>query len=107
MSTKIYNLDEIKKLSNPVFQQYPMIKEVYLFGSYARKEADEQSDLDFIIVLDSYDTKSKKYAYCSMIDLEDVFSKQVDVISEENAKQIMPKTMNRDKVIIYERINQV
>ena len=42
-----------------------------------------------------------------MIDLEDVFSKQVDVISEENAKQIMPKSMNKDRVIIYERINQV
>ena len=56
MTNKIYTIDEIKQLSNQVFRQYPMIKEAYLFGSYARKEADEQSDLDFIIVLDSYDT---------------------------------------------------
>lgn len=105
MTDKIYTIDEIKQLSNPIFRQYPMIKEAYLFGSYARKEANEQSDLDFIIVLDSYDTQSKKFAYCSMVDLEDVFSKQVDVISEENANSIMPRTMERDKVVIYERIN--
>lgn len=105
MTKKVYTLDEIKQLSSSVFKQYPMIKEAYLFGSYARDEANEQSDLDFIIVLDSYDTQSKKFAYGSMVDLEDIFSKQVDIMSEENAYKIMPKVMDRDKVRIYERIN--
>ena len=105
MTKKVYTLDEIKQLSSSVFKQYPMIKEAYLFGSYARDEANEQSDLDFIIVLDSYDTQSKKFAYGSMVDLEDIFFLHLDIMSEENAYKIMPKVMNRDKVRIYERIN--
>ena len=101
---RIYTINEIKEISFPIFKQYPMIKKAYLFGSYVRHEADEQSDLDIIIALDSYDTHSKKIAYGVMVDLEEVFSKQIDVITEENANKIMPKTTNRDKVLIYEQI---
>lgn len=32
------------------------LKGVYLFGSYARGEADEESDLDVLVVLDDYES---------------------------------------------------
>ena len=35
------------------------LKGIYVFGSYARNEADEESDLDILIVLDQVD----HYAY--------------------------------------------
>lgn len=31
-------------------------KGVYLFGSYAREEADEESDVDVLVVLDDYES---------------------------------------------------
>ena len=36
------------------------LKGVYLFGSYARGEADEESDLDVLIVLDRVDGYSRE-----------------------------------------------
>lgn len=32
------------------------LKGVYLFGSYARGEADEESDVDVLVVLDDYES---------------------------------------------------
>jgi len=36
------------------------LKGVYLFGSYARGDADEESDIDVLIVLDRIDNYSKE-----------------------------------------------
>lgn len=44
----IYTIDEIKKRIIPIIQKYN-IPAMYLFGSYARGEANENSDLDFLV----------------------------------------------------------
>ena len=31
------------------------LKEIYIFGSYAREEADEESDLDILVVLEDFE----------------------------------------------------
>lgn len=36
-------------LVRPLAKKISCVKEIYLFGSYARGEADAQSDLDFLI----------------------------------------------------------
>lgn len=36
------------------------LKGVYLFGSYARNEADEESDLDLLVVLDEVENYSRE-----------------------------------------------
>ena len=45
LSKKLLSFDEIKGFVKPLAEKY-RIDEVYLFGSYARKEATEESDLD-------------------------------------------------------------
>ena len=102
-SKKIYTLEEIKDLSQLVFEQYPTIKEAYLFGSYARGEATENSDLDFMIVLKDYEIESLKDELRVASDLEDVFKKQVDTLNEEDAMKIMPSSIERDGIKIYEQ----
>ena len=44
----IYTIDELKKRVIPVAQKY-RLPAVYLFGSYARGEATEHSDIDLLI----------------------------------------------------------
>ena len=44
----IYTVNELKKIITPVARRYG-IRAVYLFGSYARNEATEQSDVDILI----------------------------------------------------------
>ena len=44
----VYTLDEIKELIAPVAMKLG-IPEVYIFGSYARGDATENSDIDIMI----------------------------------------------------------
>jgi len=43
------------------------LKGVYLFGSHARNEADEESDLDLLIVLDEVDNYSREITRTSEV----------------------------------------
>lgn len=55
----IYTIDQISEKSKHIFDKLDFIKEVYLFGSYARGEATENSDMDFMVVLNSLQIKSQ------------------------------------------------
>ena len=45
---KIYTIDEITAAVKPIAEKYGIDK-VWLFGSYARGEATEKSDVDLLI----------------------------------------------------------
>ena len=49
MNKRILSLEDIVTLVRPLAERYNA-KELYLFGSYARGEADENSDLDFLVI---------------------------------------------------------
>ena len=44
----IYTVDELKRIIGPIAQKYE-IPAVYIFGSSARNEATENSDVDILI----------------------------------------------------------
>ena len=44
----VYSVEELKRRIAPVAEKYGL-QAVYLFGSYARSEATEQSDVDILI----------------------------------------------------------
>ncbi len=48
MSGGVFTIEDIVRLVKPVAEKYG-VKAVYLFGSYARGEADEDSDLDLLV----------------------------------------------------------
>lgn len=48
MDNCIFTIQDIVRLVKPVAEKY-RVKAIYLFGSYARGEADEDSDLDFLV----------------------------------------------------------
>ena len=47
----VYTIDEIKAKIEPIAKRYNVSK-VYLFGSYARGEEDENSDIDIALELE-------------------------------------------------------
>lgn len=99
---KIIKIDEIKKRSRHIFESLNFVEKAYLFGSYARGEATPESDMDFMIVLN----KKVGLDFFGLYHfLGEEFKKNVDVITEKEALEIMPKTIERDKVKIYERKN--
>lgn len=76
-------MEEIKKrlikTYNPV--------EMYIFGSYARGTADEESDLDLLIIVDQIDPKERYKAmsegHRALFDLEDNTGHDILVLSKE------------------------
>ena len=48
MNNNVFTLTDIANLIKPIVRKYG-VKEIYLFGSYARGDADEDSDLDFLV----------------------------------------------------------
>ena len=46
----VYTLDEIRRRVQPVAEKYHL-KAVYVFGSYARGDAREDSDVDLLVDL--------------------------------------------------------
>jgi predicted nucleotidyltransferase len=66
----------VSKFVNLVANEFP-IKSVYLFGSYAKGEAEEYSDIDLAVVSDNFEgsrffdkEKLNKYILKTSIDLE-------------------------------------
>lgn len=69
---KIYTIDEITAAVKPIAEKYGIDK-VWLFGSYARGEATEKSDVDLLI---SYQNLIGMFALgCVYSDMEDAFNK--------------------------------
>ncbi|MDO8685249.1 MAG: nucleotidyltransferase domain-containing protein [Clostridiales bacterium] len=48
MTKKIYSIEEIESKIKPVLDATPVVRAI-LFGSYARGEANEKSDIDIMI----------------------------------------------------------
>ena len=94
----IYTIEQIKNKSKEVFDNQDFVKEAYLFGSYARGEATEKSDIDFMIVLN----RTVGMEFFGLYHfLQKEFQKDVDVLTEKEAYDIMPESIEMDKVKIY------
>lgn len=74
----VYTTNEIADKVRPIAEAYGIDK-VYLFGSYARGEATENSDIDYYVEF----SKPLGLRYCSFFsDIEESVGKNVDIISE-------------------------
>ena len=83
------------------FTNQPVIK-AYLFGSYSRGEAIEDSDIDILVELDY--SQQISWSYFSMKDdLEDQLKKKVDIVSSRGLSKHIAPIINREKQLIYEK----
>ena len=99
---KVISLDEINRISIPIAEKYGVAK-LYIFGSYARKEATENSDIDLLI--DKGDVRNLLDYFAFVSDLEDGFGKHVDVVTVTcNDKDFVEKAM-KEAILIYDKIS--
>lgn len=89
----------IKERLAPICKKYP-IKKAYLFGSYARGEATENSDVDIRI---EGDIKSFFMLGGIYSDLEDAFGLEIDLISVLPESKDFRANLEKDEVLVYER----
>ena len=99
MNKQILTSEDINRFVRPIAEKYH-VKEIYLFGSYARGEADENSDLDFLV----FGGKNFKLTMIFSLaeDLREVLNKKVDVfeISEINQDSDFYKTIMKERVLV-------
>ncbi len=100
MNDKIYSIEEIKNRISPIAMRYG-VERVYLFGSYAKGCATVKSDIDLRI-----DKGALKglFALSGMrLDICDVFSKDVDLLTTNSLDEKFRNRIREDEVLIYER----
>lgn len=79
----------------------PVLK-AYLFGSYVRDEADDQSDIDILVDLD-YSQRIGLQFIQMKIDLEKLLNAKVDLVSSNGLSQYVKPQIDCEKQLIYER----
>ena len=105
---KVLSAYALRLLVQPVAKKYGL-KEVYLFGSYARGEASADSDVD--IMIEGGNIESAEDYFSVQRQLENAFGKPVDLIMANALRQDRSRTgkrlmshIDRDKVVLYEAV---
>lgn len=95
----IYSLNDIKHIVQSVAAQYN-VDAIYLFGSYARGEATEESDLDFLVFGGNDFKLTNIFALAE--DLREAFDKPVDVfeIHEVNAESEFYNAIMKERLCV-------
>jgi len=91
----------INKISS-YFNTQP-IERAWIFGSYARSEEDAKSDID-ILVNFMPNEKVTLFKYVHMVnDLQTLTGKRIDLVEDGQLKKFAEKSVEIEKVLIYER----
>ena len=97
MNDKVFTITDIKALVKPIAEKYN-VDEIYLFGSYARDEADQNSDLDFLVFGGQNFKLTMIFSLAE--ELRAILNKKVDVfeINEINQDSEFYKTIMKERL---------
>jgi predicted nucleotidyltransferase len=96
------NLSNSEKLILQQFFTGKPVKKAYLFGSYARNEANKNSDIDLLVELDY--SKHIGLGFVQMqLDLEEMLRRKVDLVTDDSMSKYIRPYVDKEKILIYER----
>ena len=84
------------------FKTQPVVR-AWLFGSFARGEERQDSDVDLLVEFD-HSSPIGLFAYARMWrEIEERLGKKVDLVEDGTLLPFASESANRDKRLIYER----
>ena len=95
---KKYTIDEIKSIVEPIARKYGVAR-VYLFGSYARGDSTETSDIDLRV-----DKGSLKgmFALCGLYtEIEEALQTRVDILTTGSLDEEFLGRIQEEEVLLY------
>ena|SRR3989344_2262860 len=93
-------IEEIAKKTNLIFKKYG-VEKAGVFGSYARGEANKNSDVDILV---SMGNPIGIYKFIGLkFDLEEVLGRKVDLISSRAVNKYIKPYIEKDIASIYEK----
>ena len=96
----VLSSSNINSLQN-YFSTQPVLK-AYLFGSYARNEALNTSDIDVLVDLDYSQVIGLEFVQMQL-DLQDLLAQKVDLVSSRGLSKYIKPIIEKEKILIYER----
>ena len=94
-------IEQIKNTVTDYFKDKP-VKKVYLFGSYARGEAKENSDVDLGVVIDDSHKRMSLWQYAGIaMGLEEMLHVKVDMVELHLMHNWVKESFEQDRIEIY------
>lgn len=93
--------ETIIRLIADYFKTQPVLK-VWLFGSFSRDEATDSSDIDILVKLDESQSVGLKF-FGMYEDLKEILGRRVDLVTDKSLAPFARESVDRDKILIYER----
>ena len=99
----VYTIDDLRRIIAPIAEQYGL-RAVYVFGSYARGEANADSDIDLLVDLTGTNIRSLFALGSVYCDLESALGKSIDLIpvSKSASDELFRNTVQTERVRIYD-----
>lgn len=85
----------------------PYARRISVFGSYARGDATEQSDIDLLVALKPAGRRPPLGLFGVIRlekELEQKLGRSVDLVTEEGISPRIKTSVEREKVVLYEEI---
>jgi len=100
---QLYTVEEIKEKLTPIFEENGVIK-AFLFGSYAKGEATEESDVDIVAYVDE---SMSILDFCGIADdAINKLGKKIDFLYGDDViiGGRIDTELKKEGVILYEKI---
>ncbi len=89
-------INTLKNSKAQLFSKYPL-KTMALFGSYARNEANEKSDIDILVEF----KKPVGFEFIDLaIELEEILQQKVDLVSKKGLKSNILPYIEKDMIYV-------
>ena len=96
-----YSIEQLKDIISPIARQHG-VKKVYLFGSYARGEADKDSDVD--LKIEKGKLRSLFQLSGFRLDVEDALHLPVDLVTSDASDKTFLEGIEKDEVLLYQQL---
>jgi hypothetical protein len=98
MTDKKITIDEIKSIIKPIARKYG-VKSIYLFGSYARGEDTENSDIDLRVEKGSL---KGMFAFCGLYtEISEALQTEVDILTTGSLNEDFLRRIKKEEVLLY------
>lgn len=99
----VLSKEHIKNTVREYFKDKP-VNEVYLFGSYARGDANEGSDVDLIVEIDDTIKRLTLFDFLGLqVGIEKSLNKKVDLVEPHLFFPGVKVQAEKEKLILYKR----
>lgn len=98
---EIYTIDALRSIIAPIAARHG-VDRVYLFGSYAHGEANQNSDVDLRV--DKGDIRGLFALGALYSDLADCLGKKLDLLTTGSLDQSFLRQIEKEEVLLYDRI---